>query len=178
MPTLWKSSFLKTYFYDKADLKIFWFAMHLHTHQKQALPQFFYFNFTQLFFKILKMSNVLFVWFDSLRPITNLSAIKGQVFLGWTSTKLGLMFLLMDTMQWCRWGLNLRPLGLESSTQPLNHLLFFMITTMAKHITLLRNKWLIIHKLQLTFLLLNENICFGCFIWWIRKKMQNYTNFF
>ena len=35
----------------------------------------------------------LFVWFDSLRPINNLSAILGQVFLGWTSTKLGLMCL-------------------------------------------------------------------------------------
>ena len=31
----------------------------------------------------------LFVWFDSLRPINNLSVKKGQVFLGWTSTKLG-----------------------------------------------------------------------------------------
>ena len=29
-----------------------------------------------------------FVWFDSLRPINNLSVIKGQIFLGWTSTKL------------------------------------------------------------------------------------------
>ena len=47
----------------------------------------------------------LFVWFDSLRPINNLSVIKGRVFLGWTSTKLGLMFLLKDTMQWRRWGL-------------------------------------------------------------------------
>ena len=28
----------------------------------------------------------LFVWFDSLRPINNLSVIKGLVFLGWTST--------------------------------------------------------------------------------------------
>ena len=36
---------------------------------------------------------VLFVWFDSLRPINNLSVIKGRVFLGWTSTKLGLMCL-------------------------------------------------------------------------------------
>ena len=34
-----------------------------------------------------------FVWFDSLRPINNLSVIKGRVFLGWTSTKLGLMCL-------------------------------------------------------------------------------------
>ena len=29
-----------------------------------------------------------FVWFDSLRPINNLSVKQGQVFLGWTSTKL------------------------------------------------------------------------------------------
>ena len=36
----------------------------------------------------------VFVWVDSLRPINNLSVIKGQVFLGWTSTELGLMFLL------------------------------------------------------------------------------------
>ena len=35
----------------------------------------------------------LFVWFDSLRPINNLSVIKGRVFLGWTSTKLRLMCL-------------------------------------------------------------------------------------
>ena len=34
-----------------------------------------------------------FVWFDSLRPINNLSSINGRVFLGWTSTKLGLMCL-------------------------------------------------------------------------------------
>ena len=34
-----------------------------------------------------------FVWFDSLRPINNLSVKKGQVFLGWTSIKLGLMCL-------------------------------------------------------------------------------------
>ena len=38
-------------------------------------------------------SFVSFVWFDSLCPINNLSVIKGQVFLGWTSTKLGLMCL-------------------------------------------------------------------------------------
>ena len=62
-----------------------------------------------------------FVWFDSLRPINNLSVIKGQVFLDWTSTKLGIMFLLKDTMQWCRWGLNRGPFSLESSTLPLSH---------------------------------------------------------
>ena len=37
-----------------------------------------------------------FVWFDSLRPINNISVKQGRVFLGWTSTKLGLMFLLKD----------------------------------------------------------------------------------
>ena len=63
----------------------------------------------------------VFVWFDSLRPINNLSVIKGRVFLGWTSTKLGLMFLLKDTTQWRRWGSNPRPFGLESSTLPLSH---------------------------------------------------------
>ena len=63
---------------------------------------------------------VLFAWFDSLRPINNLSVIKGQVFLGWTSTKLGLMFLLKDTMQWCQWGSKPQPLGLEPSTLPLH----------------------------------------------------------
>ena len=36
---------------------------------------------------------ILFVWFDSLCPINNLSVIKGWAFLGWTSTKLGLMCL-------------------------------------------------------------------------------------
>ena len=62
-----------------------------------------------------------FVWFDSLRPINNLSVIKGRVFLVWTSTKLGLMFLLKDTKQWCRWGSNPQPFSLESSTLPLSH---------------------------------------------------------
>ena len=37
--------------------------------------------------------NCLFVRFDSLRPINNLSVIKGRVFLGRTSTKLGSMCL-------------------------------------------------------------------------------------
>ena len=69
-----------------------------------------------------KISLVDFVHlFDSLRLINNLSVIKGRVFLGWTSTKLGQMFLLKDTTQWRQWGSNLRPLGLESSTLPLSH---------------------------------------------------------
>ena len=61
------------------------------------------------------------VWFDSLRPIDNLSVIKGRLFLGWTSTKLGLFFLLKDTTQWRRWGSNLRPLRLKASTLPMSH---------------------------------------------------------
>ena len=36
---------------------------------------------------------MVFVWFDSLHPINNLSVKQGQVFLGWTSTKLGLVCL-------------------------------------------------------------------------------------
>ena len=31
----------------------------------------------------------LFVWFDFLRPINNISVKQGRVFQGWTSTKLG-----------------------------------------------------------------------------------------
>ena len=38
----------------------------------------------------------LFVWFDSLRPINNLSVKQGRVFLGWTSTKLEKCVLLKD----------------------------------------------------------------------------------
>ena len=64
---------------------------------------------------------LLFVWLDSLRPINNLSVIKGRVSLGWTSTRLELMFLLKDTTQWRWWGSNPPPLSLESSTLPLSH---------------------------------------------------------
>ena len=48
---------------------------------------------------VQKVLLLVVVGFDSLRPINNLSVIKGRVFLGWTSTKLGLMFLLKDTTQ-------------------------------------------------------------------------------
>ena len=40
-------------------------------------------------------------------PVNNFSVMSGQVFLGWTSTKQGLMCLLKDTMQWRGWGSNL-----------------------------------------------------------------------
>ena len=42
---------------------------------------------------LIDTGTFLFVWFDSLCPINNLSVIKGQVFLRWTSTKLGSMCL-------------------------------------------------------------------------------------
>ena len=48
------------------------------------------------FEKAAQFEIVLFVWFESLHPVNNLSVIKGWVFPGWTSTKLGLMFLLKD----------------------------------------------------------------------------------
>ena len=41
--------------------------------------------------KHLKSNDLFLFDFNSLRPINNLSVIKGRVFLGWTSTKLGLM---------------------------------------------------------------------------------------
>ena len=36
---------------------------------------------------------IFYLLFDSLHPIIDLSVIKGRVFLGWTSTKLGLTCL-------------------------------------------------------------------------------------
>ena len=73
---------------------------------------------------------ILFVWFDSLRPINNLSVIKGRVFLVWTSTKLpvGLMFLLKDTVTPVR----LKPAAFwsrvkHSTTEPLRCLLLFYL---------------------------------------------------
>ena len=89
----------------------------------------------------------LFVWFDSLRPINNLSVIKGRIFLGWTSTKLGLMFLLKDTTQWRRWGSNPRPFGLESSTLSLSHCAPYLIQRNNISIMQLSNGfWLITYK--------------------------------
>ena len=62
-----------------------------------------YFNSLLLTSAEKKSTSIVFVsLFDSLRPINNLSVLKGRVFLGWTSTKLGLMFLLKDTTQWRR----------------------------------------------------------------------------
>ena len=82
----------------------------------------------------------LFVWFDSLRPINNLSVIKGRVFLGRNSTKLGLMFLHKDTTQWSRWGSNPRPFGLKSSTLPLSHCALLQNDRLRNQFSLYTNK--------------------------------------
>ena len=71
--------------------------------------------------------SVLFVWFGSLRPINNLSVIKGRVFLGWTNSKLELMFLIKDTTQ--RWSR-----VKHSTTEPLRSLPLLVGTTV-KHLT-------------------------------------------
>ena len=114
---------------------------------------FFIFSFGGHFVQgsITVLTSLVFVWFDSLSPINNLSFIKGWVFLGWTSTKQGLMFLLKDTRQWCRWGSNPQPLGLESSTLPLSHCVP-LTTSLVQGIV--ENTWCgIIFNLGLLFLI-------------------------
>ena len=70
----------------------------------------------------MRISGRMFVCFNSLHPINNFSDINGRDFLGWTSSKLGLMFLLKDTMQWRRWGSKFEPSVSSqalSTTEPL-----------------------------------------------------------
>ena len=64
---------------------------------------------------------ILFVSFASLRPINNISVIKGRVFLGWTSTKLGLMSLAQGHNAVKSLTSDPQILGLQSSTLPLSH---------------------------------------------------------
>ena len=113
---------------------------------------------------LLHQRSVLFVCLiDSLCPINNLSVIKRRVFLGWTSTKLGLMFLLKDTTQWRRWGLNPRPFGLESSTLPLSHCATSQVCD--NHKILAYFLWYRPPDkcvyLKIVFLFLNKNTCCG-----------------
>ena len=63
---------------------------------------------------------VCLIWFFTSHQ-QSFYFIKERIFLGWTCTKLGLMFLLKDTMQWRRWGLNPRPRSRvkHSTTEPL-----------------------------------------------------------
>ena len=60
-----------------------------------------------------------FVWFDSLRPINSLSVKQGRVFLGWTSTKLGLMCLAQGPQR--SDASEARTRGLSVSSQALFH---------------------------------------------------------
>ena len=83
----------------------------------------------------------LFVWFDSLRPINNLSVIKGRVFLGWTSTKLGLVFLLKDTTQWHWWGPMVVNIGQGHNTW-LKSMLTMKVTIWHSQLSLLRRSTL------------------------------------
>ena len=67
---------------------------------------------------------VIFVWVDSWSTSQQFFNHVGMLvfFLGWTSTKQGLMCLAQGHItQCCWWGSNPRPLHLESSTQPLSH---------------------------------------------------------
>ena len=68
---------------------------------------------------ILSKRQTLFVWFDSLHPINNLSVIKGRIFLGWTSTKLGQMCLVQGPRRSDAG--EVRPCGASVSSQALYH---------------------------------------------------------
>ena len=83
--------------------------------------------------------NCLFVWFDSLRPINNLSAKQGQLedFLGWISTKLGQMCLAQGPQHSDAGEALTR--GLESSTLPLSHCAPVFKLMGKKTITILRS---------------------------------------
>ena len=61
---------------------------------------------------------LVLILYDS---VNNISVMSGQVFLGWTSTKQGLMCLAQGHKQWRHGGSNPQPLGLKSSTLPLSH---------------------------------------------------------
>ena len=59
----------------------------------------------------------LFIWFDSLRPINNLSVIKGRVFLCWTTTKLWLMCFAQAPFSLSRFKVPVHP-GLMIRDEP------------------------------------------------------------
>ena len=124
LDNIFHAFFKITFFFKKVfqehyqRVKWFWSRLEMNL---SVLLWVFKSYFTEDWNLVLRKMPYHFVLFDSLRPINNLSVIKGGVFLGWTSTKLRLISLLKDTMQWPRWGSNLRPLGLQSSTLPLSH---------------------------------------------------------
>ena len=78
--------------------------------------------------------------------------------MGWTSTKLGLMFLLMDTMQWRWWGSNPRTFGLESSSLPLNSLIENIVQPKIGDVILVVSPRIIKHVLEV------HQLCFSLLI--------------
>ena len=78
---------------------------------------------------------LFFVWFDSLRPINNISVKPG---LNQFKARINVS-CSRTTTQWRRWGSNSRTLGLESSTLPLSHCvpstssLHYCVVALSKH---------------------------------------------
>ena len=70
-----------------------------------------------------------FAWFDSLRPINNLSVIKDRIFLGWTSTQLHVGLMCVAQGHSAVTPVRLEPMVLRSrikhsTTEPLRSLVF------------------------------------------------------
>ena len=94
--------------------------------------------------------SALFVCFDSLRPINNLSVKQGRVFLGWTSTKLGEMCLAQgpqgsDACEARTWGPRSRVK--HSTTKPLRSqglpcLSWQLLFEILEHLPYEQSKWL------------------------------------
>ena len=63
----------------------------------------------------LKFFNMILFGFILYIPANIFSVMLGQVFLGWTSTKQGLISLAQGHNTCCRWGSNLQPFYLKSS---------------------------------------------------------------
>ena len=88
------------------DVPLFFF--HFYLRCGTLLYRFLIFAFLLTFF-------CLFVWFDSLRPINNLSVKQGRSYARMNVP------CSRTTTQWGWGGSNPQPLGLESSSLPLSH---------------------------------------------------------
>ena len=108
----------------------------------------------------------LFVWFDSLRPINNLSVKQARVFLGWTSTKLGLMCLAQGPQRSDAGEARTR--GLSVSGQALYHRATALSCCMV-HVGDLRLSRSIIRKSRFIFLKERRTI-------WQKSGCLNHSN--
>ena len=84
------------------------------------------------------------VWFDSLRPSQKFSVILGWVFLGWTSTKQGLMCLAQEQITVTSVRLELTAPQSQvkhSTTEPLCSLISLVYTGNPKMGTLTTSRW-------------------------------------